>query len=85
MGKIKSDNATLLNDLDSMQRTTLYALRRGVLRQAELLIVKQEEEIKKLREVGNGLLELLAEYESYGPGYREVAMKRAAHQLKEFR
>lgn len=45
----KSDHAALLNALDDMQRSGAYALRHGVLRQAELLIVSQERAIADLR------------------------------------
>lgn len=45
---IKTDHADLLNALENMQRSPLYALRRGVLRQAEQLIFAQEQRIREL-------------------------------------
>lgn len=45
-----SSNANLLNELDHMIQTPLYAARKGTLQQAEQLIFNQEQEIKALRE-----------------------------------
>jgi hypothetical protein len=45
---IKTDHATLLNALHDMQRSPVYALRRGALQEAESLIVRQEKRIKEL-------------------------------------
>lgn len=45
----KTDHADLLNALDTMQRSPIYALRWANLREAELLILRQEREAKELR------------------------------------
>lgn len=45
-----SKHSSLLNELDDMQRTPLYAIRRKTLEQAELLIFNQEQEINTLKE-----------------------------------
>jgi transposase len=47
---IKTDHADLLNALEAMQRSPIYALRRSVLRQAEQLIFAQERRIKELED-----------------------------------
>jgi len=39
---LKSKHAALLNDLDAMQKSVAYAMRRSVLAQAEAVIVDQE-------------------------------------------
>ncbi len=41
-----STHADLLNALSDMQKSPAYAVRRGILRQAELTIAEQEEVIK---------------------------------------
>jgi hypothetical protein len=45
---MKTDHADLLNTLDHMASTPLYILRRKVLRDAEQLIIQQEQRIKAL-------------------------------------
>ncbi|HWN48132.1 MAG TPA: hypothetical protein VNM71_12285 [Steroidobacteraceae bacterium] len=47
--KTKSRHAELLSALDDMQNSLHYATRCDVLRQAEILIVRQEQEIATLR------------------------------------
>lgn len=47
---IHSSHASLLNELDHMINTPLYVVRKRTLQQAELLIVNQEQEIKRLQE-----------------------------------
>jgi hypothetical protein len=46
---MQSDHADLLNALDDMQRSHTYAWRRDVLHQAELLIVRLEQENRNLK------------------------------------
>lgn len=46
---MKSKHATLLNALAEMQASPAYAARRGVLQQAEELIVRLEQELNQLK------------------------------------
>lgn len=54
---IKTEHRDLLNALDRMQQSHQYALRRVVLNEAEMLIVKQEQQISQLKAVLNELLD----------------------------
>lgn len=59
---IKSKHAQLLNDLADMQASPAYAVRRGVLAEAERVIMAQEREIARLnREIIDSEKEMRAE------------------------
>lgn len=59
---IKSKHAQLLNDLSDMQQSPAYAVRRGVLAEAERVIMAQEREIARLsREIIDVQKEIRAE------------------------
>lgn len=57
MSLIESKHAPLLNQLDAMQESPTYALRRAILSHAEMLIIKQERQIKELETCLNALLD----------------------------
>lgn len=65
-------HADLLNALDEMQRSPVYSLRRGALRQAEQLIAEQEQKIDRLKESHD---DLLAACEDSAILLREAACK----------
>ena len=48
--KIASLHADVLNALDEMQQSSAYAVRRGVLAEAEQIIVQQERELQSCKE-----------------------------------
>lgn len=54
---IKSSHSALLNRLDDMAASPHYAMRRNVLREAESLILRQEQEIIQLKEQLNAAQE----------------------------
>lgn len=57
----ESEHANLLNELDKMQQSHVYALRRDVLHNAERLIIGQERRIQILQEMN---AELVSELDS---------------------
>ena len=48
--KIASLHADVLNALDEMQQSSAYAVRRGVLAEAEQIIVQQERELQSCKD-----------------------------------